>query len=172
MIDSVSSKEADLVSTANNPFAGLNQLATVIIGIDNFIDLWRERRTELPLAETRRLIYMRNTLVVAFNLWKDDVEIRVARSQEKFYVFCMTDGEKMSFLRRMGPGFVFAAEELRDLNIKALSHFSGSIAQCSDAADHYANNNKICIRAGTAHKERFGPYLFEPMRLPQMEIRA
>jgi hypothetical protein len=152
-----------------NPFAGLSQLANIINGLDTFLGLAKERGTDLPIMTLRRLTYMRNTLVVSFELWKDEVQNRVSRSEQKFYVFCMTEGEKIGFQRRMVPSLAFAAEELAALDIKALAHFAGSIAKCGDLANTYANNNKASIRAGIEDNGRFPNYEFQPLRLPEIK---
>lgn len=150
---------------SNNPFASLGQLASVISGIDRQVQ--RKEGHGLDYETHRRLAFLRNTLMVTFQLWQDDVHARVGRSTKDFYVFSMTDGERTAFLRRVAPGLRFAAEEMRALAIKPLAHLVDLLDHVGEEIDSYANDNKTSIRAGIDSARNYPWIDFHPLHLPQ-----
>lgn len=161
--------EPDDYST-NNPFVSLGQLASVISGIDRLI--FRKEGHGLDPATHHRLAYLRNTLMVTFELWQDDLHARVNRSKKDFYIYSMTDHERLSFLRRVQPGLSFAGEEMRAMAIMTLSHLTDLIAHVGDEVDYYANDNKAAIRAGVDCQEEYPYQQFHPLHLPRQDRDA
>jgi hypothetical protein len=150
-------------TAGTNPFTSLSQLSNVLTGIDSFLF---KPGQNLEFEIHCRLVYMRNTLIVAYDLWQNDINRRVSRSLEKFFVFCMTEGERSAFERRLVPGLTFAAEELRSLNIAALNHLPSVIDHCAGEAGHYANNNKACVRAGVENAGEMKWRNYTPLHRP------
>lgn len=154
--------------SAINPFGSLSQLANVINAIDKFLSDPGQVKPD-PLLY-RRLAYLRNTLIVAYDLWQNDIHSRVGRSMEKFYVFCMTDHERVGFLRRMTPALMFAAEEMQILAITNLGHLAGLIQDCAEQSADYANNNKACVKLGIKNQDNQPWRNYDPLRLPKIEV--
>jgi hypothetical protein len=123
-----------------DPFQALTRLSHAITAIDHLL---AERAGERDIQkQKRRIIYARNTLVVALQLWQSDLIDRFVQSRGGFYVYCMLDAEKLAFLRRMRPALSFTAEELRALNLAALDHVIPLVDQAAEDAAHYATENR------------------------------
>lgn len=153
--------------TGQHPFAALARLANAIQAIDRFI--FSRTRGIIEVMAHRRLTYLRNTLIVSYDLWQGDVHSRVGRSRGDIYVFCMTDREKTAFERRMVPALQFAAEEMRSLGIKALIPVIDLIDQAAHDAGGYAENNKAQIRAGLETDDDQIWREFRPLILPEIK---
>jgi hypothetical protein len=134
----------DAEPTALNPRRSVYHLSNVIGTID--FNLNRPSPQMRDPAIRHRVIYLRNTLIVSLDLWQNDLEQRVNRSRARFYVFCMTEGEKFAFTRRMVPALQFAAEELRNINAASLSHLVATLERTAADAAIYAAQNKACLK--------------------------
>jgi len=150
-------------SAGTNPFASLSQLANILTGIDGF--LFKPGQS-IEYEIHCRLVYLRNTLIVAYELWQSDVHTRVGRSMNKFFVLCMTEGDRSAFERRIVPGLIFTAEELRNLNIPGLNHLPSVIDHCAEEAGHYANNNKACVTVGVENANEMKWRNYTPFHPP------
>jgi hypothetical protein len=160
-------EDSPAIPSGQHPFAALTRLANAIQAIDRFI--FSRTRGILEVTLHRRLVYMRNTLIVAYDLWQGDVHSRVGRSRGDIYIFCMTDREKLAFERRMVPALSFAAEELRALNIKALDLVVDLVDTAAADAEDYAANNKTQIRAGMEADDDQSWRTFQPLSLPEIK---
>lgn len=153
-----------------HPFAALARLANAIQAIDRFV--LSKTRGMLDVVTHRRLAYLRNTLIVSYDLWQSDVHSRVGQSRGDIYVFCMTDREKLAFQRRMIPALRFAAEELRSLDIKALEPVIDLADNAATDAQEYVDNNKAQIRAGIEADDDQVWREFQPLLLPKPPEKA
>lgn len=138
-----------------DPFQALVRLSHVITAIDHLLEPKTGSREVLPLQH--RLVYARNTLVVALQLWQSDLLTRLGQSRGSFYVYCMLDSERLAFLRRMHPALEFTAGEMRALHLAALDHVIPLVDQAAEDAVFYAIENRRCIIMA---KEAFAPGSF------------
>ncbi len=125
-----------------NPFQALTRLSHAITAIDYLLDQ-KPGSPRLPQLK-RRIVYARNTLVVALQLWQGDVLERLAQSGGSFYVYCMIDAERLAFLRRMRPALEFTAEEIRsiDKDLGAFDHVIPLVEQAMEDVILYATENR------------------------------
>ncbi|MBI2234854.1 MAG: hypothetical protein HYU57_07740 [Micavibrio aeruginosavorus] len=126
-----------------NPFQALRHLGNVVQSLDYVLDDPGQKETLQPVR--RRLVYARNTLCLALNLWQDDVQRRLNRSRGSFYVYCMTDAERLAFLRRIRPALEFTAEELRAIGIMSINHLVPLLEQAAAEAVIYAAENRNAL---------------------------
>jgi hypothetical protein len=156
-----------VIPTGQHPFAALTRLANAIQAIDRFI--FSPTRGFLDVVVHRRLVYLRNTLIVSYDLWQSDVHSRVGRSRGDIYVFCMTDREKLAFQRRMIPALQYAAEEMRSLAIRHLEHVIDLVDQATTDAEGYFTDNKAQIHAGIEADDDQVWRSFRPLTLPEIK---
>lgn len=126
-----------------NPFQALRHLGNVVQSLDHALGDPSQKETLQPVR--RRLVYARNTLCLALNLWQDDVQRRLNRSRGSFYVYCMTEAERLSFQRRIRPALEFTAEELRSVNIMSINHLIPLLTQAAAEAVTYAAENRNAL---------------------------
>lgn len=133
---------------AIHPLQAVQRLSNVINTIDYVL---ARPDAQMQNPETRRqTIFLRNTLIVSLDLWQDDVHRRLNKSRENFYVYCMTDGERVAFRRRIGPGLDYAVEVLRNIDSPALAALIPVLEQNSRDALIYADHSKACLRMALA----------------------
>lgn len=161
--------------TGIHPIAALGHMATIIHTLDGFIERPpRESRPETMKRLMRRMIYVRNTLAVSFDLWQNDTHRRLLKSKSGFYIFSMTSEESTGFFRRMGPGLRFAAEDLRNLamefdDFSQMSYLASGVEKLAEDAKVYANENKACLALALDSGVNFTP---EPVLMKSLPIES
>ncbi len=147
-----------------HPLQAVQRLSNVIHTIDYVL---ARPDAQMQDAETRRqTIFLRNTLIVSFDLWQDDIHRRLNKSRENFYVYCMTDGERLAFRRRIGPGLDYAVEVLRNINSPALAALIPVLEQNSRDALIYADHSKASLRLALADDTNSDLLTHQTMAIP------
>lgn len=151
-------------AAAIHPLHAVQRLSNVINTID-YVMARPDAQMQDP--ETRRqTIFLRNTLIVSLDLWQDDVHRRLNKSRENFYVYCMTEGERIAFRRRIGPGLDYAVEVLRNINSPALAALIPVLEKSSHDAMIYADHSKACLRLALSDDVDSGLLSHQTMPIP------
>lgn len=153
--------------TGINPLRALVHLSNAITTMDHVL---RNAEAIPDMSLKRRVVYARNTLREALYLWQDDALERLARSRGGFYVYSMTDSEKLAFIRRMRPALSFTAEEMRNINHPAINHLVPLVEELAEGAATYATENRQSLIM--AKNSLGSTEFFDAIDLPVMPIPA